>query len=113
MVKKITYSPTPLEKTSYNQFISETTRQASDAETKIFLDSIRKAQHVNLRPTPLGRRRSYISERTWDLLLQREREHDNGNHDILSELTKKIKNEAKKDKKHILEQLKDTLPSRI
>ena len=114
VVKKITYSPpTPLEKASYNQFISDTLRQASDAEAKTFLDSIRKAARVNLRPTPLGRRRSYISEHTWDLILQRQREHDNGNHDILSELTKKIKKEAKNDKKrHILEQLKDTLPSR-
>jgi hypothetical protein len=37
-------------------------RQASDAETKTFLDSIREAARINLRPTPLGKRRSYIPE---------------------------------------------------
>ena len=66
-------------------------RQASDAETKTFLDSIREAARINLRPTPLGKRRSYIPEHSWDLILQRRREHDNGNHDILPEFTKKTK----------------------
>ena len=86
---------------------------SGNIDAHLFLDSVRIAAEENFRRPPRNRRRRYISDNTWNLILTRQAEHLNGNYIQVKVLTQRIKKEAKKDKKQFFfEQLKDSLPSR-
>ena len=105
--------PTPAEVDAYNQQVAARMSMSGNTDARLFLDSVRVAAEENFRRPPRNRRRRYISDNTWNLILTRQAEHLNGNYIQVKVLTQRIKKEAKKDKKHfLLEQLKDSLPSR-
>ena len=105
--------PTPAEVDAYNQQVAARMNMSGNTDAHLFLDSVRIAAEENFRRPPRNRRRRYISDNTWNLILTRQAEHLNGNYIQVKVLTQKITKEAKKDKKHFLfEQLKDSLPSR-
>ena len=64
------------------------------------LASIR-AGTKKLRPTPLGKKQKYLSDKTWQLILERQHEHSVGNTARVTDLTRLVKKEARKDKKNV------------
>ena len=109
--RKTFCKPTSDEYNAYNQTFSSELTGANTKNIDTVLASIR-AGTKKLRPTPLGKKQKYLSDKTWQLILERQHEHNVGNTARVTDLTRLVKKEARKDKKmFILDQLKDSLPS--
>ena len=64
----------------------------------IIADAVTQAAKQHLTRVPTTQKKDYLSDRTWQLILQKEKEIEDGNLNLLPQLNKDIKRFARQDK---------------
>ena len=97
----------------YNRHVTQNSLNHNGLTMKNFISIIAQASRSAFNPVPAMQRRCYISQHTWALIEQRQAAHTECNSQTVKDLTRRIKCEARKDKrKFLLESLKESVDSR-
>ena len=105
--------PTTQEWNNYNQQLKEQLGDVIDPNRDLdswdnFAEIIFRTACNPLSQITPRQKRNYISRRTWNLIEQRQSAHEAENHQVVKELTRQIKKNARKDRKDtILNSLKE------